>query len=81
MELQCQLASSGLDASDPSSYDGSEAEALRSGAEEWRLLLQLASYEELGMKWGDLGSLFFWVREQDALAGNFDDVWVVLQGG
>jgi uncharacterized protein YwqG len=29
--------------------------------------------------WGDAGILYFWIREEDARAGRFDQAWAVLQ--
>lgn len=29
--------------------------------------------------WGDAGILYFWVREQEAAAGRFDNAWAILQ--
>jgi uncharacterized protein YwqG len=46
---------------------------------DWRLLLQLDTDDEAGMMWGDVGSLYFWIREQDARAGAFSKVWLILQ--
>jgi uncharacterized protein YwqG len=48
-------------------------------AADWRLLLQLDTDDEAGMMWGDVGSLYFWIREQDARAGDFSRVWTILQ--
>lgn len=47
--------------------------------EPWILLLQLDSHEETGMNWGDLGRLYFWIREHDLRAGRFDRTWTILQ--
>lgn len=74
MELECQLTSRGL--RDP---DDPRASALEAGAGDWKLLLQLDSDDDLGVMWGDVGMLYFWVREQDARAGHFENAWVVLQ--
>lgn len=46
---------------------------------EWRLLLQLDSDDASDMMWGDSGILYFWIREADARAGDFSNVWVILQ--
>jgi hypothetical protein len=48
---------------------------------EWRLLLQLDSDDELGWCWGDVGTLYFWIREDDLRARRFDRVWLQLQCG
>ncbi|MDO8377675.1 YwqG family protein [Phenylobacterium sp.] len=72
----------------PVQSDGMEAEcqnlARRLGQGEshtadWRLLLQLDTDEEAGVMWYDVGSLYFWIREQDARAGDFSKVWTILQ--
>jgi uncharacterized protein YwqG len=35
--------------------------------------------DELDVMWGDGGMLYFWVEEEAARAGRFDNVWLVLQ--
>ncbi|MDP1616013.1 YwqG family protein [Phenylobacterium sp.] len=53
-----------------------------SGAlEDWRLLLQVDSARDQGMQWFDTGRLYFWIREQDARAGDFSKVWLIVQSG
>jgi uncharacterized protein YwqG len=79
MELECQLVSNGLYCGDSSGYLSGKASQLRDGAKEWRLLLQVDSDEDLGVMWGDAGILYFWIREEDARAGRFDQAWAVLQ--
>jgi len=79
MELECQLASHGLYCGDASGYRDPRAEALRAGATNWRLLLQFDSDDELGVMWGDCGTLYFWVEEEAAREGDFGNVWLVLQ--
>ena len=80
MELECQLASNGLYLGSEDGYRSEKAEQLKSGADDWRLLLQLESCEDiLNWIWGDVGTLYFWCREQDIAAKRFDRVWTVLQ--
>ena len=79
MELECQLVSNGVYCGDPAGYDSPKARALRSGAKDWRLLLQIDSDDDLGVMWGDGGTLYFWIKESDALSGRFENCWVVLQ--
>jgi uncharacterized protein YwqG len=79
MELECQLVSHGLYCGDSSGYLSREAAPLKDGARDWRLLLQIDTDEELGVMWGDGGILYFWIREEDARAGRFDQAWAVLQ--
>jgi uncharacterized protein YwqG len=79
MDLECQLTSNGIYCGDPSGYNSPEAQRLRGGAEDWRLLLQMDSDDDLGLMWGDVGILYFWIREQDARAGDFSKSWVILQ--
>ncbi len=78
MELECQLASNGLYCGNQTGYNDPRAKALGSGAADWRLLLQLDTDDDAVM-WGDCGTLYFWIRVNEAAAGNFDNPWLVLQ--
>lgn len=79
MELECQLVTNGVYAGNPSGYTKSNIDASRPGAADWRLLLQLDTDDAAGMMWGDTGRLYFWIREQDARAGEFSRTWTILQ--
>jgi len=80
MELECQLASNGVYCGNPASYLNPRVETLRPGADDWRLLLQLDSDDELvGWMWGDVGRLYFWIRSEDLRDLRFDRTWLCLQ--
>ena len=81
MELEAQLVTHGIYCGDPSGYESEEAKELKKDANNWRLLLQIDSDEELGLMWGDMGMLYFWVEEAEAKNGNFDNSWLILQCG
>ena len=74
MRSQCQLMSNGVSsASDP------RAATLLNDTSKWRLLLQVDSDENAGMRWANNGMLYYWI-DQDALATHrFDATWLVLQ--
>ena len=80
MQTECQLVSNGIYCGDADGYRSARAEALRPGAADWRLLLQVDSEEDrAGMMWGDVGRVYFWIRDQDLRMRNFDAVWCILQ--
>jgi hypothetical protein len=79
MERKCQLASNGIFCGDDKHLQDARVPGLEKGAGEWRLLLQIDSDDEVGFAWGDAGMLYFFVRESDARAGDFSNVWMVLQ--
>lgn len=81
MQLECELVTNGLYCGDVSGYQDPRRRLLEPQAEEWMLLLQLDSDRDAGMRWGDDGRLYFWIRTQDAAARKFSEVWMVLQSG
>ena len=56
-------------------YDGE----VDSKMEDWILLLQLDSDEDLNWGFGDSGILFFWIRKQDLKKLDFSDVSCIFQ--
>jgi uncharacterized protein YwqG len=79
MEVECQLVSNGIYCGDGNAYEDEATLELRSGATDWRLLLQFDTDDDLNVMWGDCGTLYFWVREQEARDGNFSNAWAILQ--
>jgi uncharacterized protein YwqG len=77
MQIECELVANGLSGAEVSPL----ADELRPGATDWRLLFQVDSDETLGTEWGDVGRIYFWIREQDLAARRFDAAWHVLQCG
>lgn len=68
MSISCELMRRGL----PSEYEGTViTPAIERAAKQWRLLLQVDSDPALKMNWGDGGRLYVFIREKDALAGDF----------
>lgn len=66
MQLECQLASNGIYVGDSSGYNHPKRRALENGATDWQLLFQIDSDEKgLGTMWGDVGRVYFWIRQQD----------------
>ncbi len=64
---------------DSTGYNDPQAKELKSGASEWRLLLQVDTDDDAGMMWGDCGRLYFWIRVDDLRRRDFDEVWTILQ--
>ena len=77
MQLECQLISHGIDYGN--GYSESIAKELAAGASDWLLLLQLDTDDDLEMMWGDMGMLYFWIRESSLQSKSFKEAWTILQ--
>lgn len=73
MRMEVQVASHGLAGDDP------KAAALQPGARNWRLLFQVDSDPNAGMRWASSGMLYYWIEDAALQAQRFTDTWVVLQ--
>jgi uncharacterized protein YwqG len=78
MELECQLASHGINTGSPEGYQDPRVKELEAGAKDWKLLMQIDSDDSLNMMWGDVGRLYFWYRKTDGKI-DFDNIWMILQ--
>lgn len=79
LEMTAELVSHGVNCGDSNAVRAAKSRGLGAGAAEWRLLLQLGSEEDAGMMWGDVGKLFFMIRESDLKALRFERVWMDWQ--
>ncbi len=79
MELECQLVSNGIYCGNPSGYKDPRVPELTPGAANWRLLLQLDTDDTLDVMWGDCGTIYYWIREEEAKSGNFANTWLIQQ--
>jgi uncharacterized protein YwqG len=79
MDLECELVSNGLYCGNASGYGDARAKTLAANRTDWVLLLQIDTDNDTDMMWGDCGKLYFWIRKQDLAAGNFANVWMILQ--
>jgi uncharacterized protein YwqG len=81
LTLEAELVSNGIYCGNPKGYEEAKRRGLGPGAADWRLLLQIDSEEDAGMMWGDVGRIYFQIREQDVKDLKFDRVHVALQCG
>ena len=51
----------------------------KSKKNDWKMLLQFDTDDDLGVMWADVGRLYFWIRESDARNNVFSNTCVVLQ--
>lgn len=79
MQLECQLASNGLDCGGVPGDGDPRTASLTPGAADWRLLLQVDSEPLARMTWGDIGRLYWWLRAEDLQAGRWEAAWLVQQ--
>ncbi len=78
MQIECELVTNGNYCGDSSGYK--KANQFEESAKQWRLLLQIDSEtEHSDMMWGDAGRLYFWIKESDLAAGNFQNCWLISQ--
>jgi uncharacterized protein YwqG len=72
----CQLAFNNVEAGTPEALSMPEVQELALGAADWRLLLQLDTDDDgPGWMFGDSGTLYFCIRNDDLLAERFEHIW------
>ena len=79
MQLEAALVTGGLYCGDATGYHDPRAKELERTADDWVLLLQLDSDDGGEIMWGDMGTLYYWIRKNDLVERRFDRVWMTLQ--
>lgn len=80
MQVSCEVMKEGI--SYGALRNPSERRQVVQSAVKWRLLLQIDSEEEkTGVMWGDVGRIYFWIREDDLAEQQFDRVVCIMQCG
>lgn len=79
MQFEAQQASNGVYMGDGKAYKNAEAKDFESAKSKWKLLFQFDSDEELGVMWGDVGMLYFWVEQNKSISNDFENTWLILQ--
>ena len=82
MLLECELTTGDINTGDPAGYANVSAEQ-KENSKNWRLLFQLDSIctDEYEMLWGDMGRIYFYIKDEDLRNLNFENSWLVLQCG
>ena len=79
MSLECAIVASGVSTGDGKWPKSPRLPEWRKQARGWRHLFQIDSFGQAGMCWGDLGCVYFWIREGDLAKREFGAAWVILQ--
>lgn len=81
MREECEFVTHGHYLGGGDGRDVPERRELEANARLWRLLLQVDSDESIGTMWGDVGRIYFWIREDALTTRAFDRTWLILQCG
>lgn len=80
MQEECQVTSNGIYTGTSTYTNDSSYKALLGGHErDWILLAQIDSDDRADLMFGDLGTLYVWIRHQDLQDRRFDKCWTILQ--
>lgn len=77
--LEAQLVTNGLYCGDSSGYNDPRSSALESGTADWQLLFQLDSDDNADMMWGDVGRVYFTIKQDDLKNRRFENAWLAFQ--
>lgn len=83
MTMRCELVSRGFNLGNPWEEipQNDIAEAEENSIDNWQLLFQLdiVSYEDFELMFGDCGRIYFYIRKEDLQAKRFYKIWLILQ--
>ena len=79
MEVPIQLAFNGIDPTAIENLGNPDHRELVDRSEEWCMLFQVDSDSNMNWDWADNGMLFYWIRQDDLAALDFENTWAVLQ--
>jgi uncharacterized protein YwqG len=78
---ECDLVSRGYPLGTSQQWRAAEEAGLTDTQGDWRLLLQVDSDDDAGWMWGDVGALYYTVRQSEPAPSKFDKGWMILQCG
>ena len=86
MEEDCETLRRGFRMGCPEDYakiSQEEKQEIKEKSKDWMLLFQMGTIttENSEIMFGDCGHIYFWIRKQDLLECNFDEMWLILQCG
>jgi uncharacterized protein YwqG len=79
MTMECQFVTNGIYCGGPDGYKEGRAQGLDAGCGDWQLLLQIGSDDNADMMWGDVGSIYYWIKKLDLAERRFENSWLVFQ--
>jgi len=81
MPYQCEKVSRGIYDGEPQELDEALKADIMAASGDWLLLFQMGTVQDgdFELMFGDVGHIYYWIRKQDLAAGNFDNVWLILQ--
>lgn len=81
MEYECEAVSRGLYCGEPQEISAELRAEIEQASQDWLLLFQMGTVEhdDFELMFGDVGHIYYWIKKQDLAAGNFNNVWLILQ--
>lgn len=81
MEEQCAAITKGFYMGGVESYPKKYQKEIRSASKDWILLFQMDTVEtsDYELMFGDSGHIYFWIKKEDLVNKNFENIWLILQ--